>query len=61
MATLALFSSSALSNEKLPKCDDANCTQQEMELIKIHSVQNSIYKVDHFGDIRRQAELFDIP
>jgi catecholate siderophore receptor len=61
MATLALSSSSALSNEELAKCDDANCSQQEMELIKIHGVRNSIYKVERSGDIRRQAELFDIP
>jgi catecholate siderophore receptor len=61
LTTLALSSSSAIANEEQPKCEEANCEQQEMELIKIHGVRNSIYKVDHSGDIRRQAELFDIP
>lgn len=59
--TLAISSSSALANDETTKCEEANCAQEEMELIKIHGVRNSIYKVDHSGDIRRQAELFDIP
>jgi catecholate siderophore receptor len=61
LTTLALSSSNTLANEEQPNCDDSKCAQQEMELIKIHGVRNSIYKVDHSGDIRRQAELFDIP
>lgn len=61
LTTLALSSSNALATDEQPNCEEANCSQQEMELIKIHGVRNSLYKVDHSGDIRRQAELFDIP
>lgn len=59
--TLALTSSNTMANDEINTCDDSHCAQEEMELIKIHGVRNSIYKVDHSGDIRRQAELFDIP
>lgn len=61
LTTLALSSSCVLANEEQAKCEDNSCAQEEMELIKIHGVRNSIYKVDHSGDVRRQAELFDIP
>ncbi|WP_339724528.1 TonB-dependent receptor [uncultured Paraglaciecola sp.] len=61
LTTLAISSSNVLANDEATKCEDSNCAQEEMELIKIHGVRNSIYKVDHSGDIRRQAELFDIP
>jgi catecholate siderophore receptor len=61
LTTLAISTSSAFANEEQAKCEDTSCAQEEMELIKIHGVRNSIYKVDHSGDIRRQAELFDIP
>lgn len=59
--TLALTASNTMANDEINTCDDSHCAQEEMELIKIHGVRNSIYKVDHSGDIRRQAELFDIP
>lgn len=61
LTTLAFSSSSTLAAEKQPRCKEANCAEQEMELIKIHGVRNSLYQVDRSGDIRRQAELFDIP
>jgi catecholate siderophore receptor len=61
LTTLAISSSNVLANDEKTPCEETNCAQQEMELIKIHGVRNSIYKVDHSGDIRRQAELFDIP
>jgi catecholate siderophore receptor len=59
--TLALSSSNAMAEDENKICEGNQCTQEEMELIKIHGVRNSIYKVEHSGDIRRQAELFDIP
>lgn len=61
LTTLAISSSNVLANEEKTQCEETNCAQEEMELIKIHGVRNSLYKVDHSGDIRRQAELFDIP
>jgi catecholate siderophore receptor len=61
LTTLAISSSNVLANDEKTPCEETNCAQQEMELIKIHGVRNSIYKVEHSGDIRRQAELFDIP
>lgn len=61
LTTLAISSSNVLANDEKTQCEETNCVQEEMELIKIHGVRNSIYKVDHSGDIRRQAELFDIP
>lgn len=61
LTTLALSSSNTFANENSPICEEASCAQEEMELIKIHGVRNSIYQVDYSGDIRRQAELLDIP
>lgn len=61
LTTLALTSGPTFADVEAAKCAEPSCAQEEMELIKIHGVRNSIYKVDHSGDIRRQAELFDIP
>jgi catecholate siderophore receptor len=45
------------------KCEqgDTQCSQQAVELIKVHGVRNSIYNVKESGDIRRLAELVDTP
>lgn len=61
LTTLALTSSPTMANGSPPVCEETTCAEEEIELIKIHGVRNSIYKVDYSGDIRRQAELLDIP
>lgn len=68
LGSAALITSFALTTpvfaaETADKCDnlDQECSQQEIELIKIHGVRNSLYKVDQSGDIRRQAALVDTP
>ena len=61
LTTLALTSSPVMAKETPPQCHQTTCAEEEMELIKIHGVRNSIYKVGQSGDIRRQAELLDIP
>jgi catecholate siderophore receptor len=64
LTTLALNLSPVLANEANQQCevDDSACAQQqEMELIRIHGVRNSIYNVKTSGDLRRVADLVDTP
>lgn len=61
--TLALGLGSAFASDAIEKCDekDALCSEEAIELIKVHGVRNSIYNVKESGDIRRLAELVDTP
>lgn len=63
LTTLALGMGSAFANTAADKCntDDVQCTEEAMELIKVHGVRNSIYNVKNSGDVRRLAELVDTP
>ena len=61
LTTLALSTSTAPADAEQAKCDGANCAPQELAPIKINPLRNSIYKVEHWGDIRCQAEICDIP
>jgi catecholate siderophore receptor len=63
LTTLALTVGQANANDTINSCEDADteCTQQAIELIKVHGVRNSIYNVKQSGDMRRVAELVDTP
>ncbi|MDP5138370.1 TonB-dependent receptor plug domain-containing protein, partial [Rheinheimera baltica] len=37
------------------------CTDEAIELIKVHGVRTSVYSVKQSGDVRRLAELVDTP
>jgi hypothetical protein len=51
------------ANETVEQCDkaDMQCTEESIELIRIHGVRNSIYNVNNSGDIRRMTDLVDTP
>ena len=41
--------------------DTPSCTEEAIELIKVHGVRTSVYSVKQSGDLRRVAELVDTP
>lgn len=51
--------------EKCPtgSSSDVECkiNEESLERIKVHGVRYSLYNVSHSGDVRRTAELADIP
>lgn len=63
LTTLAIGMGNAFANETTEKCDSADlqCTEEAIELIRIHGVRNSLYNVKNSGDVRRIAELLDTP
>lgn len=68
IAAALTFGSAATYAEELPACDKSsteqctvNSSEEAIELIKIHGVQHSIYRVDKSGDPRRLADLVDTP
>jgi catecholate siderophore receptor len=62
-ATLALGINHAYANDAADTCEsiDKDCTQEAVELIKVHGVRHSIYNVKESGDLRRVAGLVDTP
>lgn len=62
LTTLALTMGQAYATET-PQCDetDKECSQQAIELIKVHGVRYSVYNVKESGDLRRVADLVDTP
>ena len=63
LSTLALSMSAAYAEEANTSKEKqaADKEQQSVELIQIHGVRNSIYNVKKSGDVRRLADLVDIP
>lgn len=68
IAAALTFGSAATYAEELPACEKSsseqctvNSSEEAIELIKIHGVQHSIYRVDKSGDPRRLADLVDTP
>lgn len=65
-AALAFGSTNALAQEEQLQCEEntAACqvpSDEAIELIRIHGVQQSIYRYDKSGDPRRLADLVDTP
>lgn len=62
-AALALSAGHTYANETSDTCatNDTGCSQEAIELIKVHGVKNSIYNVNESGDLRRVADLVDTP
>lgn len=63
LTTLAIGMGNTFANETVEQCDkaDMQCTEESIELIRIHGVRNSIYNVNNSGDIRRMTDLVDTP
>ena len=66
-AALAFGSGAVMAQEEIETCSDATSAECEavsdeaIELIKIHGVQQSIYRYNKSGDPRRLADLVDTP
>ncbi|MGJ8679699.1 TonB-dependent receptor [Paraglaciecola sp.] len=67
-AALIFNSGQVAAQEKAPKCEEdntveceANQTDQAIERIRIHGVQDSVYLFEKSGDLRRVADLVDTP
>ncbi|MAD74704.1 MAG: TonB-dependent siderophore receptor [Rheinheimera sp.] len=60
---LALNAVHSSATEMVDTCvaTDTQCTQEAIELIKVHGVRSSVYSVKQSGDLRRLAELTDTP
>lgn len=63
LTTLAIGMGNAFANETPEKCKsyDSECSEEAIELIRVHGVRNSLYNVKNSGDIRRIADLLDTP
>jgi len=65
-AALAFGNTAAFAQEEHTQCEEntAEChvpSDEAIELIRIHGVQQSIYRYDKSGDPRRLADLVDTP
>ncbi len=66
-AALAFGGGAVMAQENVEKCEDATSAEckaasdEAIELIRIHGVQQSIYRYNKSGDPRRLADLVDTP
>ncbi|MEM7419282.1 MAG: TonB-dependent receptor plug domain-containing protein, partial [Pseudomonadota bacterium] len=66
-AALAFGNTAVFAQETTDKCTESTAAQCEattdeaIELIRIHGVQQSIYRYNKSGDPRRLADLVDTP
>jgi catecholate siderophore receptor len=63
LATLAITMNHAYAGDGSENCEsiDSDCTEEAVELFKVHGVRHSIYNVKESGDLRRVADLVDTP